>query len=117
MGRARTGDKHERSMFDDDDGYAGHRAGRIVPRGRVDASALHDLRRQRLGVDGRLVRRPTRPTRSPIRRARRRGRSGSSAAATSPATQPDWARPAYRWKTDPETFNHAIGFRCARDVK
>jgi len=25
----------------------------------------------------------------------------------------DWARPAYRWKTDPETFNHAIGFRCA----
>jgi eukaryotic-like serine/threonine-protein kinase len=27
--------------------------------------------------------------------------------------QPDWARPAYRWKTDPETYNHAIGFRCA----
>jgi formylglycine-generating enzyme required for sulfatase activity len=25
----------------------------------------------------------------------------------------DWARPAYRWKTDPETYNHAIGFRCA----
>jgi eukaryotic-like serine/threonine-protein kinase len=29
--------------------------------------------------------------------------------------QPDWARPAYRWKTDPETYNHAIGFRCAAD--
>jgi formylglycine-generating enzyme required for sulfatase activity/serine/threonine protein kinase len=29
----------------------------------------------------------------------------------------DWARPAYRWKTDPETYNHAIGFRCAADVK
>jgi eukaryotic-like serine/threonine-protein kinase len=25
----------------------------------------------------------------------------------------DWARPAYRWKTDPDTYNHAIGFRCA----
>jgi formylglycine-generating enzyme required for sulfatase activity len=31
--------------------------------------------------------------------------------------QPDWARPAYRWKTDPDTFNHAIGFRCAADPK
>lgn len=29
----------------------------------------------------------------------------------------DWARPAWRWKTDPEVFNHAIGFRCAMDVK
>lgn len=29
--------------------------------------------------------------------------------------QADWARPAYRWKTDPETYNHAIGFRCAAD--
>jgi formylglycine-generating enzyme required for sulfatase activity/serine/threonine protein kinase len=29
----------------------------------------------------------------------------------------DWARPAYRWKTDPETYNHAIGFRCAADAK
>jgi formylglycine-generating enzyme required for sulfatase activity len=27
--------------------------------------------------------------------------------------EPDWARPAFRWKTDPETYNHAIGFRCA----
>jgi formylglycine-generating enzyme required for sulfatase activity len=32
-------------------------------------------------------------------------------------SSPDWARPAYRWKTDPETYNHAIGFRCAADVK
>ena len=24
-----------------------------------------------------------------------------------------WARPAYRWKTTPDTYNHAIGFRCA----
>jgi formylglycine-generating enzyme required for sulfatase activity len=29
--------------------------------------------------------------------------------------QADWARPAWRWKTDPETYNHAIGFRCAAD--
>ncbi|MEP7119381.1 MAG: bifunctional serine/threonine-protein kinase/formylglycine-generating enzyme family protein [Byssovorax sp.] len=27
----------------------------------------------------------------------------------------DWARPAYRWKTEPESYNHAIGFRCAAD--
>jgi len=29
-------------------------------------------------------------------------------------TMADWARPAYRFRTDPESFNHAIGFRCAR---
>jgi formylglycine-generating enzyme required for sulfatase activity len=32
-------------------------------------------------------------------------------------SNPDWARPAFRWKTDPETYNHAIGFRCAADPK
>ena len=31
------------------------------------------------------------------------------------AFQADWARPAYRWKTEPESYNHAIGFRCAAD--
>jgi formylglycine-generating enzyme required for sulfatase activity/tRNA A-37 threonylcarbamoyl transferase component Bud32 len=25
----------------------------------------------------------------------------------------DWAKPSYRWKTLPTTYNHAIGFRCA----
>jgi formylglycine-generating enzyme required for sulfatase activity len=25
-----------------------------------------------------------------------------------------WAKPAYRWKTTPDVYNHAIGFRCAR---
>jgi formylglycine-generating enzyme required for sulfatase activity len=24
-----------------------------------------------------------------------------------------WAKPAYRWKTSPDVYNHAIGFRCA----
>ncbi|HEY4118678.1 MAG TPA: bifunctional serine/threonine-protein kinase/formylglycine-generating enzyme family protein [Byssovorax sp.] len=28
---------------------------------------------------------------------------------------PNWASPAWRWKTDPETYNHAIGFRCVAD--
>lgn len=32
-------------------------------------------------------------------------------------SNPDWARPAFRWKTDPETYNHAIGFRCAASAK
>ena len=32
-------------------------------------------------------------------------------------SNPDWARPAFRWKTDPETYNHAIGFRCAAEPK
>ncbi len=31
------------------------------------------------------------------------------------AFQADWARPAYRWKTEPASYNHAIGFRCAAD--
>ncbi|HVW24305.1 MAG TPA: bifunctional serine/threonine-protein kinase/formylglycine-generating enzyme family protein [Polyangiaceae bacterium] len=25
-----------------------------------------------------------------------------------------WAKPAYRWKTTPDTYNHAIGFRCVK---
>ena len=29
-------------------------------------------------------------------------------------SEPDWSRPSYRWKTDPDTYNHAIGFRCAK---
>jgi formylglycine-generating enzyme required for sulfatase activity len=32
--------------------------------------------------------------------------------------QADWARPAYRFRADPETtYNHAIGFRCAADAR
>jgi formylglycine-generating enzyme required for sulfatase activity/serine/threonine protein kinase len=31
--------------------------------------------------------------------------------------EPEWARPAYRWRDDPETYNHAIGFRCAADPR
>ncbi len=31
-------------------------------------------------------------------------------------SEPDWSRPSYRWKTDPDTYNHAIGFRCAASV-
>src|SRR5690606_30244652 len=27
--------------------------------------------------------------------------------------KPAWAKPAYRWKTVPDTFSHGIGFRCA----
>ncbi len=29
----------------------------------------------------------------------------------------DWAKPSYRWKSTPDTYNHAIGFRCAADPK
>jgi formylglycine-generating enzyme required for sulfatase activity len=33
-------------------------------------------------------------------------------------SDPDWARPAFRWRTDPETsFTHAIGFRCAAALR
>jgi len=29
----------------------------------------------------------------------------------------DWAKPAYRWKSIPATYNHGIGFRCAGATK
>jgi formylglycine-generating enzyme required for sulfatase activity len=29
----------------------------------------------------------------------------------------DWAKPAYRWKSLPATYNHGIGFRCASAAK
>jgi eukaryotic-like serine/threonine-protein kinase len=31
--------------------------------------------------------------------------------------EPNWARPAYRWKDEPDNYNHAIGFRCAADPR
>ena len=31
--------------------------------------------------------------------------------------EPSWARPAYRWRDDPDAYNHAIGFRCAADPR
>lgn len=27
-----------------------------------------------------------------------------------------WAKPSWRWKSDPGTYNHAIGFRCAKSA-
>jgi formylglycine-generating enzyme required for sulfatase activity len=32
------------------------------------------------------------------------------------APNKDWAKPAWRWETAPDTYNHAIGFRCAADA-
>ncbi|MBI4950721.1 MAG: SUMF1/EgtB/PvdO family nonheme iron enzyme [Myxococcales bacterium] len=29
----------------------------------------------------------------------------------------DWLKPAFRWGTDPQVANHAIGFRCALGPK
>ena len=97
----------------DDDGFVG-----TAPVGSFPAGASRVRRarprRQRLGVDRRLVRRPTRAdAATDPEGARRPAPSAWCAAATSSGNEPDWARPAYRWKTDPETYNHAIGFRCA----
>jgi formylglycine-generating enzyme required for sulfatase activity/tRNA A-37 threonylcarbamoyl transferase component Bud32 len=33
------------------------------------------------------------------------------------SSDPDWAKPAWRWKTEPDTYNHAIGFRCAMEPR
>jgi hypothetical protein len=29
----------------------------------------------------------------------------------------DWAKPARRYRREPNAYNHAIGFRCAADPK
>jgi formylglycine-generating enzyme required for sulfatase activity len=31
-------------------------------------------------------------------------------------TMTSWAQPAYRWETTPDTYNHAIGLRCAKNL-
>jgi formylglycine-generating enzyme required for sulfatase activity len=31
--------------------------------------------------------------------------------------KPAWAKPAWRWKTDPNHRSHGIGFRCAASPK
>jgi formylglycine-generating enzyme required for sulfatase activity/tRNA A-37 threonylcarbamoyl transferase component Bud32 len=109
------GEKLPGTMFDEDDGFVA-----TAPVGRFPAGAsafgLLDLAGNvwEWTADwyGPYAADPVTDPRGPASGAQRVARGGDFTGY-----QPDWARPAYRWKTDPEAFNHAIGFRCARDAK
>jgi formylglycine-generating enzyme required for sulfatase activity/tRNA A-37 threonylcarbamoyl transferase component Bud32 len=105
------GDKH-RTMYDADDGWVG-----TAPVGSFPAGASSDGVLDLAGnvwewvADwyGPYTADPAVDPKGPATGTQRAVRGGDFFGY-----EPEWTRPAYRWKTDPETYNHAIGFRCAR---
>jgi len=111
---AAHGEKHHPTMYPADDGYPG-----TAPVGSFKAGASEGGVLDLAGnvwewtADwyGPYSSEPARDPKGPSTGKLRVARGGDFTGF-----QPDWARPAYRWKTDPETYNHAIGFRCAASL-
>ena len=110
------GDKHEEkheTMYDEDDGFPA-----TAPVGSFPAGASsHGV----MDLAGNVWE-WTADFHAPYTDAAQRDPKGPSAGEKRVVRggdyfgfQADWARPAYRWKTEPENYNHAIGFRCAAD--
>jgi formylglycine-generating enzyme required for sulfatase activity/tRNA A-37 threonylcarbamoyl transferase component Bud32 len=105
----------KRAMYDEDDGFVGTAPVGSFPAG-ASASGVLDLAGNvwewtadwfGLYADEAAVD-PKGPPTGTQRVVRGGDFTGSEA---------DWARPAYRWRTEPDTYNHAIGFRCAATPK
>jgi formylglycine-generating enzyme required for sulfatase activity/tRNA A-37 threonylcarbamoyl transferase component Bud32 len=105
------GDKKHRTMFDEDDGFAGTAPVGSFPAG-APPSGVVDLAGNvwewtsdwfaPYAAD------PATDPHGPSSGTERVVRGGDFTGS-----EPEWASPAYRWKTAPETYRHAIGFRCA----
>jgi formylglycine-generating enzyme required for sulfatase activity len=109
--------QHEKhaSMYEDDDGFAGTAPVGSFPAGASAAGALDlagNVWEWTADWYGPYTADAVKDPRGPASGTQRVVRGGDFTGS-----QPDWARPAYRWKTDPDTFNHAIGFRCAATPK
>ena len=108
------GEKHA-SMYGEDDGFVGTAPVASFP-GGASASGIMDLAGNvwEWTADwyGPYATEPSTDPKGPATGSMRVVRGGDFTGS-----DPDWARPAYRWKTDPDTFNHAIGFRCAAAPK
>ncbi len=104
-------------MYDDDDngGYVGTSPAGSFPAG-ASAAGILDLAGNvwEWTADwfGPYTEDPATDPKGPATGTQRVARGGAFNG-----TDPDWARPAFRWKTDPDTYNHAIGFRCAASPK
>ena len=110
------GDKHadkHTTMYDDDDGFSSTAPVGSFPAGAA-AHGVMDLAGNvwewTADLYGPYTDAKQRDPRGPAAGAKRVVRGGDYFAF-----QADWARPAYRWKTEAESYNHAIGFRCAAD--
>jgi formylglycine-generating enzyme required for sulfatase activity/serine/threonine protein kinase len=110
-------EKHKmpaRAMYDASDGYAGTAPVGSFPEGASEAGIL-DLAGNVWEWTADWYEEYTRDEREnpkgPPTGTERVVRGGSFNG-----TMTAWARPAYRWETAPDVYNHAIGFRCAKDL-
>ncbi len=108
------GDKHHATMYDADDGYPATAPVGSFPAGTSEFGVFDlagNVWEWTADWDGAYSAEatvdPTGPAKGTARVVRGGDFTGSKA---------EWASPAYRWRTNPDTYNHAIGFRCAASV-
>jgi formylglycine-generating enzyme required for sulfatase activity/serine/threonine protein kinase len=110
-----NGEDHNKTMHEDDDGFAGTSPVGSFPAG-ASADGILDLAGNvwewTSDWYGPYSDKEQKDPKGPDSGEKRVARGGDFFSNNA-----DWARPAWRWKTTPESYNHAIGFRCAEDPK
>jgi formylglycine-generating enzyme required for sulfatase activity/tRNA A-37 threonylcarbamoyl transferase component Bud32 len=105
------GDKHHATMYAADDGYPATAPVGSFPAGASEFGVLDlagNVWEWTADWDGPYSADPAVDPKGPAKGSARVVRGGDFTGSKA-----DWASPAYRWKTNPDTYNHAIGFRCA----
>jgi formylglycine-generating enzyme required for sulfatase activity/tRNA A-37 threonylcarbamoyl transferase component Bud32 len=105
------GDKHHATMYDADDRYPATAPVGSFPAGASEFGVLDlagNVWEWTADWDGPYSAEPLVDPQGPTKGSLRVVRGGDFTGSKA-----EWASPAYRWRTNPDTYNHAIGFRCA----